>query len=75
METVSLELSRDAAVVLFDWLARFNETGRATFIDQAEERVLWDLQADLETRLGEPLTSDYDSLLTEARDAVRDSID
>lgn len=70
--SLSLSLSRDHALVLFDWLSRFNESRRAAFEDQAEERVLWDLQATLESILPEPLSSHYDQLLAAARERVRD---
>lgn len=37
MEDLKLDLSREAAVVLHEWLARFNETGESAFADQAEQ--------------------------------------
>jgi hypothetical protein len=75
MEIVSLEINRDAAVVLFEWLSRFKETGHSTFLDQAEQRALWDLEADLESRLTEPFSADYDSRLAAARETIRDAVD
>lgn len=75
MEIVSLEVSRDAALVLFEWLARFNESGLPTFVDQAEQRVLWDLEADLESRLTEPFAADYNSRVAAARATIRDAVD
>jgi hypothetical protein len=47
---VKLELTNDEALVLYDWLARFNQRDSADFADQAEERVL-DLEAMLEKTL------------------------
>ena len=75
MEVVSIEIGHDAAVVLFDWIARFNETGISTFVDQAEQRVLWDLECDLEARLTEPFAADYASRVAAARAAVRDVVE
>lgn len=43
------------------------------FEDQAEQRVLWDLEAALEKHLTEPLKSDYRERLEAARSRVRDS--
>ncbi len=71
-EPVTLTLSRDEALVFFDWLHRFNSEGHR-FDDQAEQRVLWDLEASLESTLVEPLKPDYVEILAAARSRVRDS--
>jgi hypothetical protein len=70
---VTLTLSPSAALVLFDWLARLNHGGDGAFADQAEQRVLWDLEAMLESALAEPFSAEYETLLRAARDAVRDA--
>ncbi|MCA1702004.1 MAG: hypothetical protein LC808_01525 [Actinobacteria bacterium] len=73
-DEISLGLSRDQALVLFDWLARTGNAGSpARFEDQAEQRVFWDLESALETVLSEPLSADYRALLEAARSRVRDS--
>jgi hypothetical protein len=54
-----LQLSRDEALVLFEWVSRFNKTRTPAFEDQAEERVLWDLEARRESALVEPFRKDY----------------
>ena len=73
-DEISLGLSRDQALVLFEWLARTVAREQpAAFEDQAEQRVLWDLEAALEKHLVEPLKSDYRELLEAARRRVRDS--
>jgi hypothetical protein len=69
---VKLELTSDEALVLYDWLTRFNQRDDANFADQAEERVLYDLEAMLEKVLVAPLQSDYAELLAQARSKVRD---
>lgn len=70
---VSVELSRDQALVLFGWLARHNEsTTVEDFADQAEQRVLWDLESILEQRLVASIDGAYETLLAEARARVRD---
>lgn len=71
---VTLELSNDEALVLFDWIKRFNEATH-TFEDQAEERVLWDIEAMLEEKLVEPFADDYRQKLSAARGRVRDPND
>ncbi len=37
---IHLGLSRQEAVVFFEWLARFNKADDTKFEDQAEQRVL-----------------------------------
>jgi hypothetical protein len=46
----------------------------APFDDQAEQRVLWDVECMLERVLWEPFSADYGSLLDAARSAVRDEV-
>ena len=70
---VTLQLSRDEALVLFEWVSRFNKTRAPALEDQAEERVLWDLESRLESVLAEPFRKDYAEALASARDQVRDS--
>jgi hypothetical protein len=69
---VKIEFTSDAALVLYDWLTRFNQRVDIDFTDQAEERVLFDLEALLEKALVAPLQSDYADLLAQARSHVRD---
>ena len=74
--SVSLTFSRAPASVLFEWLHRVEDAHedltRAWFEDQAEQRVLWNMSACLETALTEPLRPNYDALLDAARGKVRD---
>jgi hypothetical protein len=45
-DDILITLSQDQALVLFDWLARTGTRDQpAEFEDQAEQRVLWDLEA------------------------------
>lgn len=74
-EKVSIELSNDEALVLYGWIARFNQQPENEFADQAEQRVLWDIEAILDSKLTAPLASDYEAQLASARDRVRDSVD
>lgn len=70
---VTISLSHDEALVLFEWLASFNQ-GQHDFEDQAEQRVLWDLEAMLESSLREPLRPAYSDRLAEAGARIRDSM-
>lgn len=72
MTSVRIELSVDEALVLHAWVSRFNKREDNEFEDQAEQRVLWDVESLLEESLTEPFLEDYDSLVARARDRVRD---
>ena len=61
--------------MLFDLLGRVSENEGIVFEDQAERRVLWNVECELERVLVEPFLPDYDEWLRKARDAVRDSTD
>ena len=70
---ITVELSEEEALVLFDWLARFNKRAvTQSFGDQSEQRVLWNLEAALEQKLVAPFDPNYFALLKAARDALRD---
>lgn len=70
---VNIDLSKDQDVVLLEFLARLNQKElKELFEDQAEQRVLWDLEASLEKQLLEPFGKDYSSIVTTAREAVKD---
>lgn len=73
-DEISIALSREQALVLFEWLSRTGAAAApAAFEDQAEQRVLWDLEAALEPLLTEPLRQDYRRLVEAARARLRDS--
>jgi hypothetical protein len=72
---IYLKLTNEEALVLFDWISRYNEDDKNVFQDQAEQRVLWDIEAMLEEQLVEPLDERYNDLLKFARDKVRDQED
>ena len=71
-DPVSLTLSRAEALVLFEFLWRFSEGQHLEIRDPSERRVLWDLLADLEGVLPEPLAHDYKEQLRSARESLRD---
>ena len=71
-EAVSIHLTGDQALVLFDWITRFDETGDPTFVDQAEQTLLWIIEGSLEKALVAPFAANYLELVAQARDRVRD---
>jgi hypothetical protein len=75
-QRVTLELSADQALLLFDWLARTSDAGQPVpFVDQSEQRVFWDMECMLERVMVEPFSADYAFLLEAARSRVRDNSD
>jgi hypothetical protein len=72
-EKVSIELTKEEAIVFYEFLCKFNENeDLSRFEDQAEQRVLWDIECKLEKELSEPLRADYKEIVKKARDKVRD---
>lgn len=70
---INIELTKEEAIVLFEFLCRINENENlSTFDDLAEQRVLWDIECILEKQLSEPFRADYQEIVKEAREAVRD---
>ncbi len=72
-DELSITLTKDEALVLFDFLARFNETDHADiFEDQAEQKSLWIIEGQLEKQLTEPFLPNYKEIINEARNKIRD---
>ncbi len=73
---INLKLTKNESLVLFDFLGRLNaEERKELFEDQAEERVLWNIECLLEKELEEPVRKDYKESVQKARDNVRDEIE
>lgn len=66
-DKISLTLSKQEALVLFEWLAKVEPMGTTVFQHPSEERVLWKLQGQLESTLQEPFAPNYDDLISQAR--------
>ena len=71
-EPVKFTLSKDEALVLFEFLSRVSDDGDWSVEDSAEIRVLWKLQGLLQKILVEPFEADYGKKIDVARDAGRD---
>ena len=67
---VDLTVDEHQALVLFEWLAKFNEKENGDLLGRAEQQVLFDLESQLESRLTAPLEPNYRELLEKAREAV-----
>ncbi len=72
-EGIEINCSKDEALVLFDFLSRFNQATNASFFeDQAEQRVLGNIETQLEKILVEPFEPDYINIIKQARNRIRD---
>lgn len=71
-EDVVIQLKREEAIVLFEFVSRFTESGTLTIEDQSEARILWNVCCDLEKALPESFLTDWLALLKQAQLAVRD---
>jgi hypothetical protein len=70
---INLLLTKDEALVLFEFLGRLNQTEHPEiFEDQAEEKTLWTLEGQLEKQLAEPFDPNYKNILNQARNRIRD---
>lgn len=58
--------SEEELLVLFDWLARFNQGGQRD-LHEAEKRVLWDLESSIEKALPQVLAQNYKESVLQAR--------
>lgn len=74
-DVISLHLDRDQALVLYELIARLGGSDQlGIFEDQAEQRVLWDLESTLEQSLTEVFSQDYGQTVAQARRRVRDQL-
>ncbi len=71
---VSIALTADEALVLFDLLHRWEDDDRVSPPQHASEQVaLWNLSALLERELREPFDSRYADLVDQARSRLNTS--
>jgi hypothetical protein len=67
---VTLSLTNDEALVLFEWLSREDGRSALPIEHPAEQKVLWRLEAQLERTLVEPFQADYSASVSAARERV-----
>ena len=72
-ETATISMTRNEALVLFEFLSRFDQDKQLDIRDKAEELVLWQVHGAFECVLTEPFAADYLKRLETARETVRHS--
>ena len=64
---VKIELNLNEGIILFELLSRINKSeSKISFEDQAEQRVLWNLESELEKQLAESFKKNYSEILSNA---------
>jgi hypothetical protein len=69
---VTVKLTRQEALVLFEYLRRCDDEGKYAFVDQAEQRVLWNVECVVQKHLHEIFDPKYGELLKTAWAKLRD---
>jgi hypothetical protein len=73
-EAIQINLSKDEAIVLFEFLSRYSEKKILEISDQSEECLLLNVLCDLEKTLVEPFGANYKEILIQSRKRIRDGI-
>lgn len=72
-DETTIKLNKDEALVLFEFLSRINDKElKEIFEDQAEQKILWILEGQLQKQLVEPFKPNYNDIIREARNKIRD---
>lgn len=70
---IHITLTNEEALVLLDFLTRFDKTEHdGVFEDQAEQKMLWIIEGQLEKQLVETFSPYYLEIIKTARNNVRD---
>jgi hypothetical protein len=69
-ESIAITMSRDEALVLFEFFSRFEETDNFTLRHNAEFLAFSRMSAQLDKALVEPFQSNYSELLHEAQNRI-----
>ena len=67
VQDLKINLTPDEALILFEWLTRYNESAEKPDPDEAEQRVLWNVECLLQKILVEPFDKNYDALIKQAK--------
>lgn len=68
-DMIQIALPRQEALVLFEWLASLAEKPNAS-LDEAEQRVVWHLEGQLESLLTEVVLADYKERVLIAKNSI-----
>jgi len=74
-EPFEFRLTKDEALVLFEWLTRLNKAESSAFENQVVRRALLNLECLFEKGLAEPSYPNWETIIREARSRLRDPTD
>lgn len=67
---LDIKLTKEEALVLFEWIVSSQEKNEITFSGEAEKHVFWRIEGQLEKLLPEIFLPNYHDLLALARNRV-----
>mgnify|MGYP003454966751 FL=1 len=68
---INIKITKNEALVLFDFLSRFNQNDNIDFFeDKAEKILLWNIESELEKELEDIFDSNYKLILEKARTEI-----
>jgi len=66
-DVIQINLQRHEALIFFEWLAALEEKRDSIVIGDAEHKIIWQIEGQLESILVEVVSPDYDKALAEAK--------
>ena len=67
MDDISLVLKHDEALVFFEWLSLLEEKNKSEMFDEAEQKVIWKIEGQLESQLPDVVMDDYNARVVAAK--------
>ena len=75
MDEYELKISKDQAIVLFEFFERFEDKGRLYFVHPAEYIALMKISAQIDKTTAAMFKPNYGELLYEARERLADGFE
>lgn len=70
MNDVSLVLKHEEALVFFEWLGLLGERADSGLCDEAEQKVIWKIEGELEKQLPDVVMEDYKQRVSAAKSRI-----
>ncbi|WP_044617852.1 hypothetical protein [Gynuella sunshinyii] len=74
MEDIATKLTKDDALVLFEFLSRFFDEDKLSIADQPEQRALWNFTCIVERVLAEPFSENWSYIVSETSERLRNEV-
>jgi hypothetical protein len=75
MNEISIKLSEDDVVVLFEFFERFGDKGKLYFVHPAEYIALMKISAQIDKSTSAMFSKSYAEILTEARERIAEGFE